>query len=153
MVSMSSMLQSPIQALVKPAMWLPFLRKCHSYSETWKIDASPDEFTTSVLNALRCLIEMDDVGSYYDVHTVETEDGFIRIFVLTWAEWLDVIEIKRTGNKVKVSSFSTGLLPLCIPFACLLNCVFFWVPFFDFGFNKTRLEKLREAMSPGILCK
>ncbi|KAK3596528.1 hypothetical protein CHS0354_013207 [Potamilus streckersoni] len=131
MVSMSSMIQSPIQALVRPAMWLPVLRKFHSYSETWKIDASLDNFMTSVLAAVSVLIEMDTAGTYYDVHKVDSKDGFVRIFVLTWAEWLDVIEIKTTGNNVEI---------------------FFWVPFLDFGLNKTRLQKLREAMPQGILC-
>lgn len=33
MVSLSSLLQSPVQAILRPAMWLPFIKNLHSYKE------------------------------------------------------------------------------------------------------------------------
>ncbi|ESP00984.1 hypothetical protein LOTGIDRAFT_172913 [Lottia gigantea] len=143
-LSFSCIFQSGIQNFIRPG-WCPGIRSLHGHQETWKCIENTEERMREILNGLYRLVQDDDTGSFYDVHLITND--FIRILVFTWAEWLDVIEIKLHPEITYVKSFSTGLFPLSIPFACLLNVIFFWVPFLDKGLNKERIEKLRHRMA------
>ncbi|XP_076453429.1 uncharacterized protein LOC143288646 [Babylonia areolata] len=132
--------QAPVQSCLRPAMWIPGLNRLHSHREIWTSTrgSTADEILHSVERALLKVIETD--RSHSDFIITKAESDFLQIHVLTRVEWLDVIEMRFQDNTVKISAFSSGFLPLCLPGACLLNVVFFWVPFLDMGMNKKRLK-------------
>ncbi|XP_033748002.1 uncharacterized protein LOC117333004 [Pecten maximus] len=152
MVCITSVLQAPIQSFLRPAMWVPGCNKLHSHKEIWRSDSvGADALLEDIINTVPDLTECDSTGSTYVVNKVDEERGFVRIFAFTWANWLDVMEFTLRGNKLQARSFSSGFLPLSIPFAAILNCVLFWIPFYDKKFNRTRLDALREAMSADVI--
>ncbi|XP_061166620.1 uncharacterized protein LOC133175516 [Saccostrea echinata] len=150
MVSLSSLLQSPVQALLRPAMWLPIIKNLHSYKEVWTCKKENTVILKAIIDSLEMLKAHDKKGTVYDIHKISQDVTFVRIFVFTWAEWLDVMEFKVLNDKVEAYSFSTGLFPLFIPFISIVNCIFFWVPFLDVGLNKNRISSLRTILDADI---
>lgn len=146
------MWQSPIQAAIRPAVWLPGIRKLHSKKETWIIpDATPEVCLENLVSAVALLGEREKMH----IHKVRPNRNFVQIYSYTEFEWLDIVEIEfqpgqERGTLGKAHSFSTGVLPLMIPLAFLLNMVFFFVPFYDNNFNTMRLERIRCAMKVNI---
>ncbi|XP_071180423.1 uncharacterized protein [Mytilus edulis] len=143
MVTLPSMLQAPLQALLRPAMWIPGIKNIHSHFVTWQSDKPPTEVLAALVTAIKQIKSSDDTGSFYDIHKINKDKHFLRVFCFTRAEWLDVVEIEIKEDSIEAKSFSSGFLPLFIPFAFILNCVFFWVPFYDNKLNKARLELIK----------
>lgn len=147
-----AMWQSPIQAAIRPAVWLPGIRNLHSKKETWIIpDATPEVCLENLVSAVALLGEREKMH----IHKVRPNRNFVQIYSYTEFEWLDIVEIEfqpgqERGTLGKAHSFSTGVLPLMIPLAFLLNMVFFFVPFYDNNFNTMRLERIRCAMKLNI---
>ncbi|XP_071946520.1 uncharacterized protein [Antedon mediterranea] len=156
MVSFLSSLQGPIQAALRPAVWLPGIRSLHRHREKWVCSETvAEECVAKVIKAVDT-VQLLDPKSTYQVHKVDEEHYFVEIFNYTWAEWLDVVEIefrpgRESGSEAKCYSFSSGFLPTWVPFAFIFNCIFFFVPFYDNKFNSRRLARLREAME--LPCK
>ncbi|XP_067672905.1 uncharacterized protein [Haliotis asinina] len=147
-LTLASGVQAPIQSALRPSMWVPGLRDLHVHREKWRIDQTSMNFVETVKKGLATMIQEDKLGTFYDIHKIEKD--FVRIFAFTWAEWLDIVEIKLVDHHAEVVSFSSGLFPLSIPFACILNVAFFWCPFYGHKFNVNRLEKLRTAMGVNL---
>ncbi|KAJ7387228.1 hypothetical protein OS493_004202 [Desmophyllum pertusum] len=147
-----AMWQSPIQGVLRPAMWLPGIKNFHSRKETWIIpEATPDVCLEHLISAVAILSETEKMH----INKVRPGRNFVQIFCYTEAEWLDVVEIefqpgRERGTLAKARSFSTGLLPLMIPFAFLLNMIFFFVPFYDHNCNKMRLDRIKQHMKLNI---
>lgn len=143
-----AMWQSPIQGALRPAMWIPGIRNLHCRNETWVIpEATPEVCLEHVISAVAILSEKEKMH----INKVRPGRNFVQIFSYTEYEWLDIVEIEfqpgqERGTLAKARSFSTGLLPLMIPFAFLLNMIFFFAPFYDNKFNKMRLERIRQHM-------
>ncbi|XP_022345876.1 uncharacterized protein LOC111138291 isoform X1 [Crassostrea virginica] len=150
MVSLSSLLQSPVQAILRPAMWLPYIKNLHSYKEVWTYKKEKDEILKAILDNLELLKTEDKKGTVYDIHKINEDASFVRIFAFTWAEWLDVMEFTVNKESVEAVSFSSGLFPLFIPFISIVNCAFFWVPFLDNGLNKVRISSMRNLLNSYI---
>ncbi|XP_060561648.1 uncharacterized protein LOC132721372 [Ruditapes philippinarum] len=150
MVTLSAILQAPIQAVLRPSMWLPFIRSLHSHTETWSIDCTKTEFISSILTAVHTVMEQEDNKEFWDIHKVEKDGTFIRIFAFTRAEWLDVMEISYKDGHYEAHSFSSGVVPLIVPFAFICNLALFYTPFLDTGLNKERLKRLRDALSVNV---
>lgn len=80
----------------------------------------------------------------------------MQMFCFTRAQWLDVVDLHfsadtETSTFVKVQSTSTGLFPLIIPFASILNCLLFWVPFLDNGKNRFWIKTIaNECLEAGM---
>ncbi|OWF55288.1 uncharacterized protein LOC110461690 [Mizuhopecten yessoensis] len=152
MVCITSLIQAPIQSFLRPAMWLPGCNRLHSHTETWRSDSvGADSLLEDIVNSVPDLMESDITGATYVVNKVDEERGFVRIFAFTWANWLDVMEFTMRGNKIQARSFSSGFLPLSVPFAVIFNCVLFWMPFYDIKYNRARLDALREVMSADVI--
>ncbi|XP_068738636.1 uncharacterized protein [Montipora capricornis] len=147
-----AMWQSPIQGKLRPAVWLPKIKDLHSCHETWIIpETTPEVCLENLIAAVDRLSENEKMH----ISKVKPHKHFVQIFSFTQYEWLDVVEIefqpgRESGTLGKAKSFSTGLLPLMIPFAFLLNMVFCFVPFYDNHFNKMRLERIRSNMKLNI---
>ncbi|XP_052802002.1 uncharacterized protein LOC128232473 [Mya arenaria] len=148
MVTLVALLQAPVQGLLRPAMWLPCFHRLHSHTETWRVDVEPAGFVKALQETVCALNDRGDFRETFDIHRVSADGGFVRLFAFTRAEWLDVVEVTRTNNGTyTVTSFSSGLFPLIIPFACILNLAMFWVPFLDNGCNKRRLQEVRSSLA------
>ncbi|XP_064613001.1 uncharacterized protein LOC135476800 [Liolophura sinensis] len=150
MVLVSSMIQSGLQAVLRPGVWVPGIRDLHRHRESWRTKIPARDFMKLTLTALETLIKSDTKGTYYDIHKLDEQECFIRILVFTWAEWLDVVEIQFYDNQAEVYSFSSGFLPVCVPFAFVLNAVLCFIPFSDLNLNKERIDQLRRAMGIDI---
>ncbi|KAI8782758.1 CAunnamed protein product [Biomphalaria glabrata] len=147
--SIIARLQSGIQCTLRPGVWLPGIRNLHSHKEKWKLNSeSVNSNLEAVVKALTEVIQEDKTRSYWLINKKEVGllEGFLQVFVYTRAEWLDIIEIKVSGKNAEVWSFSSGFLPLCVPFACLLNPFLFWIPFHDMKLNKHRINKIISAL-------
>lgn len=130
--SVFSWLNAPIQAFLRPALWIPGLRSFHRKKERWQWKEDPECTFRRVREAL-AVLEMRFYEHYgyrnIKVAKVDAEKLFIRAYFLTpCMQWLDVVELQfecgeHSGTSVKAHSFSSGVLPVCIPFAFLLNMV------------------------------
>lgn len=152
-VSLPSMLQASLQAMLRPAMWLPGVRNLHCHKVTWQSDRPQLDVLAALVNAVQQIKATDDTGAFYDIHKVDKDKFFLRVFCFTRAEWLDVVEIEVLKDQIEAKSFSSGLFPLIIPFAFLLNLVFFWVPFYDNKFNQNRLDLFKHYTDMAISTK
>ncbi|XP_054749494.2 uncharacterized protein LOC129254969 [Lytechinus pictus] len=147
-----SVIQSPIQAFLRPAVWIPGLNRLHSHREKWvAMSGTADEFIDELIQAVDRVAESDSKTTYA-VKQVDREKHKVQIYNWTWAEWLDVVEIEfrdgiAGGVEAKCFSFSSGFLPTWFPLCFLFNVVLFWIPFYDNKFNSTRLERLRVSMA------
>lgn len=59
--------QAPLQACLRPGMWLPGIRNLHSARESWKIDASVTEAMNSVVSGIQ---DMEATTELMDLHRV-----------------------------------------------------------------------------------
>ncbi|XP_048749604.1 uncharacterized protein LOC125661589 isoform X2 [Ostrea edulis] len=121
-----------------------------SLSLEWTCEKENAVILKSIVDALEPLKSTDDKGTYYDIHKISRDATFVRIFVFTWAEWLDVMEFKVHDGTVEAHSFSTGVFPLFIPFISLVNIALFWVPFLDHGLNKDRILSMRRLLDTHV---
>ncbi|GFN97871.1 hypothetical protein PoB_002437700 [Plakobranchus ocellatus] len=157
-ITIFSKVQRPIQTVLRPAVWIPGLRNLHSTKETWTFESNSHQSNLdSILNAINKVIDKDTSKFFWQVQPPpvalgnETDSkSFIRIFTFTRAEWLDITEITLSGNKAEVWAFSSGFLPLIIPFACILNVPLFWIPFLDMDLNKQRLDRIVAEMDKTV---
>ncbi|XP_071496879.1 uncharacterized protein [Diadema antillarum] len=146
-----SAIQSPIQAFLRPAIWIPGLNRLHSHREQWvSLSATADQLTEELVQAVDRVAEADP-RTTYKITKVDKEKHRVQIFNWTWAEWLDVVEIEfrdgaNGGVEAKCHSFSSGFLPTWVPLCFLFNVILFFIPFYDNKFNSTRLERLRSAL-------
>ncbi|GAB5372273.1 hypothetical protein AAMO2058_001650900 [Amorphochlora amoebiformis] len=70
------------------------------------------------------------------------------------ASWLNVIDIVVTKNPsleqggclVRAHANSTGVLPVSVPLAPVLNVALFWIPFFDGGANKANIMEIEKII-------
>ncbi|XP_013421874.1 uncharacterized protein LOC106181889 [Lingula anatina] len=147
MVFVLSYLQAPLQALLRPALWLGCLfGSLHSHKERWDTPGTPEENVRQLAAVVKEAEEHDPHRNTLDIHVADSTSGFVRIFAFTKAEWLDVVEVKFRDNYGEAYSFSSGVLPVWFPFSFLVNCVLFWVPFLDMKLNQKRLELLYTHM-------
>ncbi|XP_028400289.1 uncharacterized protein LOC114523530 [Dendronephthya gigantea] len=148
MVCILSAAQSPLQAKLRPAIWLPGIKNLHSCNKRWQItELTPEICVQKVVNAVASLAENEKIV----LHKVDRERNTVQIFSYTRAEWLDVVEIEFypgqfSGTEGNARSFSSGFLPVWFPLSFVFNTIFFFVPFYDNQFNKKRLARIKQAM-------
>lgn len=134
--------QAGVQALMRPAMWVPGVRTLHLYEEVVILD-KVNSFA-ALQDALSKCTPRTGHMQLHDINVVDTPKRHLltaTVRCFTKSGWLDLVDVKATKkgeNQIRVEfrSYSTGFLPLSIPGACLLNLAFFWVPFSDNGFPR-----------------
>ncbi|XP_071790678.1 uncharacterized protein [Asterias amurensis] len=157
MVCCLSVVQGPLQAKMRPAMWVPGIRLAHSHKEKWSCpDSQPEACVDEIIRAVETVQALKETNSTYLVSKVDREKFTIQILNWTLVEWLDVVEIEfkhgqEQGTEAECLSFSSGLFPTWFPLCFILNSIFCIVPFWDKHFNRDRLERLRLAMQ--ITCQ
>lgn len=144
--------QAPIQAFLRPAVWIPGIRGLHSFREKWIIEGATPE---RCLEGVKQAVEKLETKERLVVHKLDKAKNFIQIFSFTQASWLDVVEISFQGKseqntEAEAYSFSSGLLPVCCPLSFVFNCVFCLAPFSDSNCNERRLSRLRNMMPEKI---
>lgn len=106
--------QAPLQACLRPGMWLPGVKNLHSARETWKIKAGMD----TTIDRLVAGVEDIETEEHLVVHEVSTdcicyirfvfsqliqvnkERNYVEIFVFTpGCNWLDVVEVRFSLGK------------------------------------------------------
>ncbi|XP_066927439.1 uncharacterized protein [Clytia hemisphaerica] len=147
-----SWLQAPIQAYLRPALWFPGLRAIHQKKERWTVLGDTRSNFENIKNGIQTLKDWSTT-TYGDhemkIQIVDEEKMFIQMHFLTpFMQWLDVVELEirpgqHSGAEVEAHSFSTGVFPICFPLAFVINVLLFFVPFYDWGQNHARLEKIR----------
>lgn len=131
-------MQGRIQKVLRPASRLPFFRSPHSFHEQWLIEGTSAAFLSGLEAGLLAdspradsfVFQLDSVSS-------SPEHGSARATVLCFTPlgWLDVAILRLEDNApggtctCRVRYFSAGLFPLIVPGAVLLNCLFFFAPF------------------------
>lgn len=127
-------LQADIQNKLQPAGWLTFNFNFHSEEAEWTFDPS-----VTKEEAFRAVTE---AGNSLNTFYLRSADGDAIVFdyMTPTAKWMDQVCIELVSNegsscKAIVLCKSTGILPLSIPFAPILNAIFFWIPFGDNGKN------------------
>jgi hypothetical protein len=157
--------QGTIQTYLRPATWIPGCRTPHSYEETWSVSAaSVDEWLMTLKKACFAADRSETnhgTGKRLIWHTSSIsakQIGFARIQCYTRAGWLDLLEFNvRQSNfepgrlNVIIHGYSTGLVPLSIPGALILNVAFFFCPFDDHGFQAIWMRSLRDSGAPAIV--
>ncbi|CAH1230701.1 Hypp330 [Branchiostoma lanceolatum] len=123
-----SSLQAPVQAAIRPAMWLPGIRNLHSHKETWQSEATAPDSLKSLLSALEKVKVDSPYWRKHKVNKVDEERYRVQIFTYTRAEWLDVVDIEfrpgqTEGSEAEAASFSSGLFPTLVPLCFVLNTV------------------------------
>ncbi|EDQ88005.1 uncharacterized protein MONBRDRAFT_33039 [Monosiga brevicollis MX1] len=144
--------QSDLQVNLRPSMWIPKLRDIHCHKISGVISGhEAHEVMAALEAATRSLTDKFQLRPSQKQGTT-----FYRVYAYTKVEWLDVLEfrLRKTGDttlRIEVEGFSSGVVPVSVPLAPLLNSAFCWLPFKDHGFNKRRVEHyLRELEKSGI---
>eukprot|EP00483_Globobulimina_turgida_P013134 UN13158 len=83
---------------------------------------------------------------------MKTDNGYIMdaYYLTPKTAWLDIVTldivINKDKNTMKINGIgeSTGLVPLIVPMAPILNIVFCWFPFHDMGNNKRYLTSIKK---------
>ncbi|EGD75731.1 hypothetical protein PTSG_07847, partial [Salpingoeca rosetta] len=141
-------LQSSFQAATRPALWFSPMAHLHSRRKEWVIEhVSMDEAKNRLLSAA--------VANAKEFQLAEPlmKGDTIQVLSYTKAEWLDVMEFElEQANehvRIKSHSFSSGLVPVSVPGAPLLNMATFFVPFLDHGLNGKRLKAFMQHTTHG----
>eukprot|EP00052_Salpingoeca_macrocollata_P023772 m.210007 g.210007 ORF g.210007 m.210007 type:complete len:238 (+) comp22102_c1_seq25:31-744(+) len=137
-ISAISRAQGPVQAFLRPAMWIPYMRNLRYHTETKQFARSRDDLFNALVAAfqqwnsevaqggeglLRCKLHL---------HTQDAARGYLEVHCYTFkAEWLDVVQVYIADNgTVRVRSWSSGFMPTCVPvLGPLLSVALFWLPF------------------------
>ncbi|PAA55635.1 hypothetical protein BOX15_Mlig034422g1 [Macrostomum lignano] len=144
------LLQASIQAWLRPAIWCPLLNRVHSYREVWRTgESEAAELVDSVVKTVNRFNRDKHLNCDWLIGSANREAGQVTVLNLTArCRWLDIIVIDlRRGS---ATATSTGLLPLLLPLAPLLNLLAFAFPFSDLVTNSKRLASLRQALDAPV---
>eukprot|EP00055_Hartaetosiga_balthica_P010122 m.42244 g.42244 ORF g.42244 m.42244 type:complete len:645 (-) comp7044_c0_seq4:170-2104(-) len=152
-------LQASTQAYLKPACWIPGIRRSHMFSDVWLLeDCSARGAYHACLSALR---EMDaNTENQYVIATEDIGQCVIEIHIYSKFEWQDILHIHFKlalrgmfapvgGCFGEVHSFSTGIIPTSIPLSFLLSMALCWVPVLGSD-NKRRMNMLKRKLGQSI---
>ncbi|KAG8464344.1 hypothetical protein KFE25_003407 [Diacronema lutheri] len=153
-------IQAAIQAALRPASRVPLFRSPHGWCETWRVEGcSSSAFLSGLEQGLEELnasprangfVYTLDKGSASHAHGAASA----RVRILTKLRWLDLAELYMKDSMAGLSLtctiryFSTGLLPLTVPGAPLINTFLFFAPFSHCGLPEhTTLPAIRSAVA------
>jgi hypothetical protein len=138
-------LQADIQNKLKPADWVPFNFNFHSEESEWTFDPS-----ITKEEAFKAITEAGNSLNDFYLRSAKG-DAIVFDYITPTAKWMDQVCVKLVSNqgsscKAIVLCKSTGVFPLSIPFAPILNVFFFWLPFGDNGKNGHENSILRKKV-------
>jgi hypothetical protein len=125
-----------LQRRLLPAMWIPWVRRPHYYFEEWEVEGSPAECFDAIRKMVIALNDSpEQAGFHYEVFKEKHNYISINCYTKGW-QWLDIIEFsfkEPVDGKTPASivAYSTGMVPLRVPGAILINPFICWIPFDD----------------------
>lgn len=145
--------QSGLQASLKPAQWIPKMRDIHRYE--MKIGTFQISDNWHFLDIIHKAMEKSKL---IPKKVMETNNGYIMeaYYYTPSTAWLDVVTlsivINPNKNTMTINGLgeSTGLLPLVVPFAPILNIMLCWLPFDDWGNNKRYLTDMKNNIRSSL---
>ncbi|KAJ1623559.1 hypothetical protein T492DRAFT_1053722 [Pavlovales sp. CCMP2436] len=158
--------QGSIQKHLRPAARVLLLRSVHSWYETWTAKIGLVALLYNLGKGLPELSASPEANGFVyvldNVHVAKKgkpgeRRATLRILVFTKVRWLDIVHVRVRENSngeggaisctCCVRYFSTGVFPLSIPGAPLLNSLFFWFPFGHNGLPSSKtLPDIRGAL-------
>ena len=89
--------QAPIQACLRPGVWVPGLRNLHRIWEKWQLaDTSPGDALEDFVSAVESIADKQNL----EVHKLDKERRFVQLFAFTLnCNWLDVVEVTFQQGK------------------------------------------------------
>lgn len=155
--------QGPIQAFLRPAIWIPGHRNIRYHCERWESDDLTSKVFDSMVEVFTDFRDQRSLlGASIVLHTVNKSSQFIEVHTYTpGAEWLDVVDVhifpRTKGCVIEIRSWSSGFLPTIIPLAPLLNVALFWVPFSgrdaNGWVNSRRVHLIQDSLQKKISLK
>ncbi len=146
--------QAGVQAWLRPGLWLACARDFHHEVHEWASSSlGADELLDKVWTIAK---DMELEGSAFEQYAYDKAGKKIVLNYLTAkAKWLDQIELTfvpaGSGCTVRVRAYSTGVLPLVVPLAPLLNAIFMFFPFQDAnGKCNQEIEELRTEVVKAV---
>jgi hypothetical protein len=138
-------LQADVQNKLRPADWVTCIFNFHSEEAEWTFDP-----TITKEEALKAITEAGNSLNDFYLRSIDGDAIVFDYFTRT-AKWMDQVCVKLVSNqgsscKAIVLCKSTGVFPLSIPFAPILNVFFFWIPFGDGGKNAHENYILRKKV-------
>ena len=142
------LLQAKIQAFIKPGTWIPCASCVHKAKpRKWNFSLNNSNNNIELMVSI-VTQSLEESGLMVQPY-IEKNYGFeIKAFAFTRiCAWLDIVTLKvkckNNINNVEIDAISesTGLAPLWMPCAPLINIIFFWVPFYDNGNNDVYLNQ------------
>jgi hypothetical protein len=138
-------LQANVQNKLQPADWVTFNFNLHSEEAEWTFDPS-----ITKEEAFKAITEAgNDLNDFY-LRSAKG-DAIVFDYFTPAAKWMDQVCVELVSNqgsscKAIVLCKSTGVFPLSIPFAPILNSFFFWLPFGDNGKSANENSILRKKV-------
>lgn len=152
--------RAALQKALRPAARIPLLRTPHGWWETWLVEASAADCVAGLERGLNELSASTGSGFVYRldgvVRTPQYGMASARVLIFTKARWMDVADLrfkdKADGTcACSVRYFATGLLPLTLWGAPILNVALCWFPFWHMGLPRsTTLPAIRSAIGKSI---
>jgi hypothetical protein len=146
--------QAGVQAWLRPGVWLPCARDWHHEVHEW---ASPSLGADELLDKVWSIAkDMELEGRALEQYDYDKAGKRIVLNYFTAkAKWLDQLELTfvsaGSGCTVRVRAYSTGVLPLLVPLAPLLNVIFMFFPFQDAnGKCNAEIEELRAEVVKAV---
>ncbi|XP_043238924.1 uncharacterized protein LOC122390251 isoform X1 [Amphibalanus amphitrite] len=140
--------QADLQGALRPGRWLPGLRTPHMFEETWRAGSTPSVCLLALVRAAKQL----RAGVKCQVKTMSEWSSQARAtlhFFTASLSWLDVVDVDFVSvdgsTIITLRSFSSGLLPVSLPLAPLLNACLFFFPFYDFDQNRCWIGALKQV--------
>jgi hypothetical protein len=138
-------LQADVQNKLQPASWVTFNFNFHSEEAEWTFEPS--------ITKEEAIKSIKEAGTSLNDFHLRSASGKAIIFdyFTPTAKWMDQVCVELVSNqgspcKAIVLCKSTGVFPLYIPFAPILNAFFFWLPFGDNGKSAHENSILRKKV-------
>ena len=144
------------QARLKPAQWVPYIRNLHRYEmEIGKYKLKDFTQSNDEKEIIQTMTSIILKSKLIPSKTMESNDGYIMEanYYTPKLAWLDVVTlnivINKSDNIINIHGIgeSTGLFPLIVPLAPVLNIVTCWFPFDDWGNNKRYLKTIQSNIN------
>lgn len=142
--------QGSLQSALLPGIWVPKVRNAHSEEQEWSMACSQEK-------AMGALAKAVEGKAGYRLAKMDQSAGLVVVNFYTNAGWLDQYKFQFSGEtkescKAKVYGYSTGMLPMLIPGAPLINCLLAPIAFGDGGKVAHSLHVLSKELAKESGC-
>jgi len=146
--------QAKYQDKLRSSLWISPFAKMHSSQQKWESTAPAEAIFKNILTVVKNRVASKGKDrETTEIVELDHKNMSVKMHVFSpKMKALDIVEIKCEvgedlgGTKVTASSFSSGAVPLALPFGLFANLASFWLPFSDHDANKDRLDEIRSTV-------